>query len=96
MLRICIDSSTVMETSLIVMPAFFFFSFSPMLLAYQDRFSIIGLLDYLPNVVLIDLAHQIEAGAGLGSTWMELMILSAWALVVFVGSIGMYNRKHTD
>lgn len=89
-------TKTVMEASLIVMPAFFFFSFSPMLLAYEDRFSIIGLLEYLPNIVLIDLAHQIEAGAGLGAAWLELVILSAWALVVFVGSIVMYNRKQTD
>ncbi|WP_215192559.1 ABC transporter permease [Exiguobacterium sp. s7] len=89
-------TKTVMEASLIVMPAFFFFSFSPMLLVYEDRFSIIGLLEYLPNIVLIDLAHQIEAGAGLGSTWIELVILSAWALVMFVGSIVMYNRKQTD
>jgi ABC-2 type transport system permease protein len=89
-------TKTVMEASLIVMPALFFFSFSPMLLAYEDRFSIIGLLEYLPNIVLIDLAHQIEGGAGLGSTWVELVILSAWALVVFVGSIVMYNRKQTD
>lgn len=89
-------TKTVMEASLIVIPAFFFFSFSPMLLVYEDRFSIIGLLDYLPNIVLIDLAHQIEASAGLGSAWVELVILSAWALVMFVGSIVMYNRKQTD
>lgn len=89
-------TKTVMEASLIVMPAFFFVSFSPMLLVYEDHFSIIGLLEYLPNIVLIDLADQIEAEAGLGSTWVELVILSAWALVVFVGSIVMYKRKQTD
>ncbi|WP_251128159.1 ABC transporter permease [Exiguobacterium sp. s48] len=89
-------TKTVMEASLIVMPAFFFFKFSPMLLVYKDRFSLIGLLEYLPNIVLIDLAHQIEVDAGLGSTWVELVILSAWALVMFVGSVVMYNRKQTD
>lgn len=89
-------TKTVMEASLIVMPAFFFVSFSPMLLVYEDRFAIVGLLEYLPNIVLINLAHQIEAGAGLGSTWVELVILSSWALVVFVGNIVMYNRKQTD
>ncbi|EPE60427.1 ABC-2 type transporter family protein [Exiguobacterium sp. S17] len=89
-------TKTVMEASLIVMPAFFFFSFSPMLSVYEDRFAIIGLLDYLPNVVLIDLAFQIEAGAGLGAIWVELALLAAWALVTFVGSIVMYNRKQTD
>ncbi|OGX78719.1 ABC transporter [Exiguobacterium sp. SH31] len=89
-------TKTVMEASLIVMPAFFFFSFSPMLSVYEDRFAIIGLLDYLPNVVLIDLAFQIESGAGLGAIWVELALLAAWALVVFVGSIVMYNRKQTD
>jgi len=65
-------TKTVMKASLIVMPAFFFFSFSPMLLVYEDRFSIIGLLKYLPNIVLIDLAHQIEAGAGLGLYGLSL------------------------
>ncbi|WP_268745951.1 ABC transporter permease [Exiguobacterium marinum] len=70
-------TKTVMEASLIVMPAFFFFSFSPMWSVYEERFAIIGLLEYLPNIVLIDLAHQIEAGAGLASTWVELVILLA-------------------
>lgn len=57
MLRICIDPSTVMETSLIVMPAFFFLSFAPKLLVYENRFAIMDLLNYLPNIVLIDPTH---------------------------------------
>ncbi|WP_251030139.1 ABC transporter permease [Exiguobacterium sp. s181] len=89
-------TKTVMEASLIVMPAFFFYSFSTMLLVNEDRFAIIGLLEYLPNIVLVDLAHQIEVGAGLSAAWLELVILSVWAFVVFVGSIVMYNRKQTD
>lgn len=89
-------TKTVMEASLVVMLPFFFFSFSPMLVVFKDSFALIGLLEYLPNVLIVDLAHQIDSGAGLGSTWVELMILSAWALVVFVGSIVMYNRKQTD
>lgn len=89
-------TKTVMEASLIIMPVFFFFSFSPMLLEFEDRFAIIGLLDYLPNIVLIDLANQIEAGARLGSIWADLIILFAWALLAFIGSIVMYNRKQTD
>ncbi|TCI43086.1 MULTISPECIES: ABC transporter permease [unclassified Exiguobacterium] len=89
-------TKTVMEASLVVMLPFFFFSFSPMLVVFKDSFALIGLLEYLPNVLIVDLAHQIEGGAGLGSTWVELVMLSAWTLVVFVGSIVMYNRKQTD
>ncbi|WP_214844169.1 ABC transporter permease [Exiguobacterium sp. s150] len=89
-------TKTVMEASLVVMLPFFFFSFSPMLVVFKDSFALIGLLEYLPNVLIIDIAHQIEAGAGVGSTWVELVILSAWAIIMFVGSIAMYNRKQTD
>ena len=67
----------VSSLALVVIPTFFFFSFSPMLLVYEDRFFIIGLLEYLSNIFLIDLAHQIKAGANLGATWLELTLLSA-------------------
>ncbi|WP_214731845.1 ABC transporter permease [Exiguobacterium sp. s195] len=89
-------TKTVMEASLIVMLPFFFFSFSPMLLPLQDRFAIIGLLEYLPNVLLIDVAHQVEDGANFGTVGIELGLLTAWALAAFVGSVVMYNRKQTD
>ena len=95
-LKVMLMTKTVMEASLIVMLPFFFFSFLPMLLPLQDRFAIIGVLEYLPNVLLIDVAHQVEDGANFGAVGLELGLLTAWALAAFVGSVVMYNRKQTD
>ena len=89
-------TKTVIEASLIVMLPFFFFSFSPMLLALEDSFSLLGLLEYLPNFLLVDVARQVEAGAGFSAVGLELGLLTARALAVFIGSVVMYNRKQTD
>ena len=67
-----------------------------MLLTLEDSFSLLGLLEYLPNFLLVDVARQVEAGAGFGAVGLELGLLTVWALAVFIGSVVMYNRKQTD
>ncbi|PIC77271.1 ABC transporter [Sporosarcina sp. P19] len=89
-------SKSVLEASIIVMPVFAIFSLGSFLPMIIDQYPILKIGMYLPNVQLIELATKVEAGAGFVDVLLELFIILAWTILIFLLTRIIYQKKMVD
>lgn len=89
-------SKSVLEASIIVMPVFAIFSLGSFLPMIIDKYPILKIGMYLPNVQLIELATKVEAGAGFVDVLLELFIILAWTILIFLLTRIIYQKKMVD
>lgn len=68
-------TSSVMEASVAVLPVMFLFGFGTLLQQVSDKYPILSIVDYLPNIQLLELAKKVEDGAVFSSLLTNLMII---------------------
>lgn len=89
-------TKSVMEASVIILPFLFFFSFGSMLINFADKYPILKLAEYLPNVQIIELANKVELGAGFADVWFNLMIIAAWVVAIFILVVVVFRKRMMD
>jgi ABC-2 type transport system permease protein len=89
-------TKSVMEASVAIVPAIIVFSFSSLAAPFIEKYPILGIVEYMPNFQLIDLAHQVEAGAGLMDVWSNLGIILLWAIAIHALSVYVYKKNMMD
>ncbi|TDL32934.1 ABC transporter permease [Jeotgalibacillus sp. S-D1] len=87
---------SVMEASVAILPVAFFFSFVPLVKPFMDEYPILKAVNFFPNLQLIELANQIETGAGWGDSWSAILIILGWTVVITSFVVAVYNRKMVD
>ncbi|MFO1441891.1 ABC transporter permease [Bacillus sp. Bva_UNVM-123] len=89
-------TKSVMEASVIILPFLFFFSFGSILINFADKYPILKLAEYLPNVQIIELANEVQLGAGFTDVWFNLMIIAAWVVAIFILVVVVFRKRMMD
>jgi len=89
-------AKSVMESSVIVLPVIGIFTVGSFVTVWADKYPILKVAEYMPNMQLIDLATRIEEGAGFVDVLSNLGIISIWAVVVFVLAAVVYKKRMVD
>ncbi len=89
-------SRSVIEASVIMLPVMFIFGFGSFLELIIDKYPILTFAIYLPNLQLIDLANQVESGAGIASVWTKLAIIFAWFVMTALITVIVFKRREVD
>ena len=89
-------TKSVMEASVIILPFLFFFSFGSILINFADKYPILKLAEYLPNVQIIELANEVQLGAGFMDVWFNLMIIAAWVVAIFILVVVVFRKRMMD
>ncbi|WP_342600756.1 ABC transporter permease [Psychrobacillus sp. FSL H8-0483] len=89
-------AKSVMESSVIVLPVIGIFTVGSFATVWADKYPILKVVEYMPNMQLIDLATRIEEGAGIVDVLSNLGIISIWAVVVFVLAAIVYKKRMVD
>lgn len=89
-------AKSVMESSVIVLPVMVVFSFGSFITSLADKYPILKVASYLPNIQLIDLASKVETGAGFVDVLSNLGIIAGWVVLVGVLTTVVYQKRMTD
>ncbi|MFD1708353.1 ABC transporter permease [Siminovitchia sediminis] len=87
---------SVMEASLIIMPVMIVFSFGTFLTSLTERYPVLKIIDYLPNVQLLELAKQMESGGGMADIFSNLAIIAAWLIVTSICTVIVFRKRMVD
>jgi len=87
-------TSSVMEASVAVLPVMFLFGFGTLLQQVSDKYPVFSVVDYLPNLQLLELAKKVEDGASFSSLSINLTII-LMAGVLASALVFMIYKKRT-
>lgn len=89
-------AKSVMESSVIVLPVIVIFTMGSYVTVWADKYPILQIVEYLPNIQLVDLATKVETGAGFGDVFLNLIIIAIWTVVVYLLTAVMYKKRMVD
>lgn len=89
-------AKSVMEASVIVLPVIIVFSFGSFIAALAEKYPILKMANYLPNVQLIELASKVEVGLGFADVIGNLGVILGWAIFVIALTIIVYRKRMVD
>ncbi len=89
-------TKSVMEASVLIMPFVFLFSFGSFLMNLAEKYPVLKVAEYLPNVQLVELANKVQLGSGLTDVWMNLLIIFAWVVAIFALVVVVYRKRMMD
>ncbi|GKV56079.1 ABC transporter permease [Sporosarcina sp. NCCP-2222] len=89
-------AKSVMEASVIVLPVMVIFSFGTFITSLAEQYPILKAATYLPNIQLLEIGIKVEAGAGFGDVWLQLAVIAAWVVVMFMLTAVVYRKRMVD
>lgn len=89
-------TKSVMEASVAIMPAFVIFAFGSLITPLMDQYPILTVAKFMPNLQLIELAKQVEAGAGLVDVLSHLAIIFVWIIAMYAVCLYVYKKRMVD
>ncbi|RJE87755.1 ABC transporter permease [Paenibacillus sp. 1011MAR3C5] len=89
-------TKSVIEASVIIVPVMAVFSFGSFLKPFIENYPILSVIEYMPNMQLLDLAAQVEAGAGFGDVWSNLLIIVGWIIVIHMLAVYSYKKRMVE
>jgi len=85
-----------MEASVVSIPIMFIFGFGSLFEELAASKNISFLIDYLPNMQLINIARMDEAGTTLMQTMPHILTITAWLVAAVIATIFVYKKKELD
>ena len=89
-------AKSVMEASVIIMPFMIVFGFGSMITIFADKYPILKVINYTPNVQLTEIAVKIESGVGLGEVWLNFGIIALWIIAVYALTDVVFKKRKMD
>lgn len=89
-------SRTVMESSLIGMPAMFLFGMGSLIPIAFDNDIVLEVLAYLPNFNYMDIIIELTPGQSFSAFSEGLIILAVWFIVTILATLFVYRRRQFD
>lgn len=89
-------TKSVMEASVAIMPAMAVFGFGSMITPLIEDYPFLAIAEYMPNLQLIDLATQVEAGAGITDVLSNLGIIGLWGIAMYALCLYVYKKRMVD
>lgn len=87
-------TSSVMEASVAILPVMFLFGFGTLLQQVSDKYPVLSIVDYLPNLQLLNLAKNVEDGASFSILSVNLIVILI-AGVLSSALVFMIYKKRT-
>ncbi|MFJ5770057.1 ABC transporter permease [Psychrobacillus sp. NPDC093180] len=89
-------AKSVMESSVIVLPVIGVFTMGSFVTAWTEKYPILKVAEFLPNIQLIELAEEVEQGAGFVQVLSNLGIIGIWIVAVFALTVVVYRKRMVD
>ena len=89
-------AKSVMEASVIIMPFMLIFGFGSMFTMFVEEYPILKVMDYTPNMQLMDIALKVEDGVGLIDLWSHFGIIAVWVVLIFILAAVVFNKRMKD
>ena len=89
-------AKSVMEASVIVLPFMLIFGFGSMFTMFTDKYPILKVLDYTPNMQLMEIAVKVEGGVGFGGVWLNFGIIVLWIIAVYALTVVVFRKSKMD
>ena len=89
-------AKSVMEASVYSFPLIAIFSLGTFIRFISYEYPILKIAHYLPNIQLIDIATEVEAGGGFAELWLELIIILVWAIAAMIVTVITYKKRMVD
>ncbi|MDI2589179.1 ABC transporter permease [Psychrobacillus sp. NEAU-3TGS] len=89
-------AKSVMESSVIVLPVIGIFTMGSFVTALTEKYPILKVAEFLPNIQLIELAEEVEQGAGFVQVLPNLGIIGIWIVAVFALTVVVYRKRMVD
>lgn len=89
-------AKSVMEASVIIMPFMFIFGFGSFFTMFADKYPILKVMDYTPNLRLMEIAVKVENGAGPVELWSHFGIITVWIAFTFILVTVVFNKRMKD
>ena len=89
-------SKSVLEASVIIMPVIIIFSLGSFITLVVEKYPILQVATYLPNIQLVELATKVDAGAGFADVLVELAIILGWVIASIMLTVVIYRKRMVD
>lgn len=89
-------TKSVMEASVAAFPVMIIFGLGTLIIELVERYPILKVLTYLPNLQLQEIAIEVEASASFGDIVLHLAIILAWTIFISFLTIIIYRKRMTD
>ncbi|MFB4166825.1 ABC transporter permease [Virgibacillus sp. JSM 102003] len=89
-------AKSVMEASMIIVPFMLLFTFGTYLKELIEEYPILSFVEYLPNVQLVNLANDVQTGAGIAEVWLNLVVIAGWLAGMCLIVVVMFKRREMD
>lgn len=89
-------ATSVVQASVALLPIMFVFGFSQIIEEMANRYQAAGVLEYLPNVQLVEIARQVEQGAAWGDVTAPLLWIVGWTAVMWGVVFIIYQRRQLE
>lgn len=89
-------AKSVMEASVLVLPVMIIFSFGTFITSLAEQYPILQVANYLPNVQLLEIAKEVEAGARFVDIYVNLGVIMIWVITIFTLTTIIYRKRMVD
>ncbi len=89
-------AKSVMEASVLVLPIMIIFSFGTFITALAEKYPVLKVAEYLPNVQLLEVAIKVEANAGFADILLNLGIITIWIIIISALTVMVYRKRMMD
>ena len=89
-------AKSVMEASVIVLPFMLIFGFGSMFTMFTDKYPILKVFDYTPNMQLIEIAVKAENGTGISGLWSNFGIITLWIIAIYILTAFVFKKRKMD
>lgn len=89
-------AKSVMEASVIILPVMLIFGFGSMFTMFTEKYPILKVFDYTPNMQLIEIAVKVESGIGISGLWANFGIISLWIIVIYALAAFVFKKRKMD
>ncbi|GIN21549.1 MAG TPA: ABC transporter [Bacillus bacterium] len=89
-------AKSVMEASVLILPFIIIFSFGTFVTTLAEKYPILKVAEYLPNIQLLEIATKIENNAGFGDALINLAIIAIWIIVISALTVIVFRKRMVD
>ena len=89
-------SKSIVEASVIVLPAMAIFSFGPMALLFAEDYPVLSLFEWLPSSQLIELATITEGIHTTGDILTPILVITGWIIIASALTVWVFQKQKTD
>ena len=89
-------SKSVVDASVVLIPAMGIFSFGPFAVPFTEKYPILSVFEWLPSSQLIELAKVTEAAHTLGDILIPLIVITGWIVCISILTAWVFQRQKTD